>query len=280
MKHRILLTLLALGPATAFAWGDECRYKADRAGGVDARGLEKVVIRTGAGDMKVVGNAAAVRVEARGVACASSESALEKAQISVRREGNVAIVETLLPQDAGDDSFGDDDRAWIDIGIALPDNLPVEAMDSSGDARFQDLKQLTLQDSSGDLEIERIAGLVDVTDSSGDLEIEAAGGVRVRDSSGDIELEDIRGDVEVELDSSGDIRISNVSGSARVRQDSSGSIRFEEVKGDVEVDSDSSGDIHAKRVGGNFTVKEDSSGSIRHEDIGGRITVPDNKRND
>lgn len=279
MTRRIPLLLLTLVPATAFAWGDDCRFKADRAGGVDARGLEKVVIRTGAGDMKVVGNAAAVRVEARGVACATSQAALDHTRISVRREGNVAIVETLLPHDAREDSLDDDDdRGYIDIGIALPANLPVEAMDSSGDARFQDLQQLTLQDSSGDLEIQRIAGMADVSDSSGDLEIREAGGVRVRDSSGDIELEEIRGDVEIELDSSGDIRVSGVSGSARVRQDSSGSMRFENVSGDVEVDSDSSGDIEAKRVGGSFTVREDSSGSIEHEAVGGSVTVPSNKR--
>ena len=49
------LTLLAVGPATAFAWGDGCEFRADRAGGVDAAGIEKVGIRAGAGDMKVSG---------------------------------------------------------------------------------------------------------------------------------------------------------------------------------------------------------------------------------
>ena len=278
MRSKYVLMLLALAPVSALAWGDDCKFTADRAAGIDARGVDKVVIRAGAGDMKVVGRGTAVRVEARGTACAAKQELLDQVQLSVRREGNTVIVETNLPQDkAGGWSFGDNEYAYIDVGIALPSSIPVEAIDSSGDAEFEDLKALTLQDSSGDLEVRRIAGLADISDSSGDIDVEAAGSVTLRDSSGDIEVDEVRGDVEVLLDSSGDIRIANVNGSARVRQDSSGNLRFEQVKGNVDVDSDSSGDIYAGRVTGNFTVTEDSSGSIEHESIGGYVQVPSNK---
>jgi DUF4097 and DUF4098 domain-containing protein YvlB len=273
-----LLATLALLPATALAWGDDCRFRADRTGGVDAKGVEKVVIRTGAGDLKVVGVANAVRVEARGPACAAKQDMLDATQISVRREGNVVYVETSLPQNDQGWSWGNGDYAYIDIGIAVPAGLPVEAVDSSGDAEFEDLASLTVQDSSGDLQLERIAGLADVSDSSGDLEITRAGSARVRDSSGNIELDEIRGDVEVVQDSSGDMRITRVGGNVDVRQDSSGNIRIEDVKGAVGIDSDSSGDIYAGRVTGNFTVSDDSSGSIEHESIGGSVSVPSNKR--
>jgi DUF4097 and DUF4098 domain-containing protein YvlB len=277
MRSRYWLLLLALGPATAFAWGDGCKLRADRAGGVDAKGVEKVLLRTGAGDMKVIGRSNAVRIEARGVACAAKQELLDATQINVRREGNVVYVETDLPQNQEGWSFGNNDYAYIDIGIALPSDIPVEAIDSSGDADFEDLKALTLQDSSGDLTIHRVAGLADVGDSSGDLEIDNAGSVRVRDSSGDIEVNEVHGDVEVVLDSSGDMRIARVDGNVKVAQDSSGSIRVEGVKGNVDVDSDSSGDIYAGNIKGNFTVSEDSSGTIEHQSIGGRITVPSNK---
>ena len=92
MRLRYWLVLLALGPATSMAW-DDCRFRADRAGGVDARGVDKVVIRSGAGDMKVVGRSTAVRIEARGVACAASQELLDATHISVRREGNIVYVE-------------------------------------------------------------------------------------------------------------------------------------------------------------------------------------------
>jgi DUF4097 and DUF4098 domain-containing protein YvlB len=280
MRSRTWLLLLALAPTAALAWGDNCKFQADRAGGVDAKGVEKIVIRAGAGDMKVVGRGNAVRIEARGVACAATQEMLDATKINVRREGKVVYVETDLPQDERSWTFGKNQYAYIDLGVALPSGIPVEATDSSGDAAFEDLNALTVQDSSGDLEITRVAGLADVGDSSGDIEIEQAGSVRARDSSGDLEIDGVRGDVEVENDSSGDIRITSVDGSVKVRQDSSGSIRVEDVKGSVDVDSDSSGDIYAGRVKGNFTVREDSSGSIEHESIGGEVRVPGNKRDD
>jgi len=280
MRSRIWLTLLAVGPTTALAWGDGCEFRADRAGGVDAAGVEKVVIRAGAGDMKVVGRSNAVRVEARGTACGSTQELVDATNISVRREGNVVYVETELPQNDGKWNLGKNQSAYIDIGIALPSSVAVEAVDSSGDTVIEDVGALSMQDSSGDLEITRVARLVDVGDSSGDLKIERAGSVRLRDSSGDIEVTDTDGDVVVSIDSSGDMRIARVGGSVRVEQDSSGSMRVEDVKGGVKVDSDSSGDIYAGRVGGDFTVAADSSGSIDHEEIGGKVSIPSNKIED
>jgi DUF4097 and DUF4098 domain-containing protein YvlB len=278
MRSKFWLLLLALGPATAFAWGDGCEFHEERAAGVDAKGIEKVVIRTGAGDMKIIGRSTAVRVEARGTACAGKEELLDAAQISVRREGNVVYVETQLPDSDKGWKWGKDEYAYIDIGIALPSSVPVEATDSSGDTTIEDLAALTIQDSSGDLEIHRIAGLADVADSSGDLDIDDAGSARVRDSSGDIEIDKVRGDVEITSDSSGDIHIAQVGASVHIAQDSSGGIRVEDVKGNVLVDSDSSGDIYAGHVGGNFTVTEDSSGDIDHDSVGGKVTIPANKR--
>jgi len=279
MRSRICLALLALGPATALAWGDDCKFRAERAGGVDAKGIEKVVIRAGAGDMKIVGRSSAVRVEARGAACAGTQELLDGSQITIRREGNIVYVETTLPQSTdGGWNWGKNQYAYIDVGIALPSNVPVEATDSSGDTNVEDLAALTIQDSSGDLEIHRIAGLADVNDSSGDLDIDDVGSARVRDSSGDIEIEKVRGEVDITSDSSGDIHVAQVAASVHIGQDSSGGIRVEDVKANVIVDSDSSGDIYAGHVGGDFTVSEDSSGDIDHDSVGGKVTIPENKR--
>lgn len=277
MGSKFVLLMLALGPATALAWGDDCEFRAERAAGVDAKGIEKVVIRAGAGDMKVIGRTNAVRVEARGSACAGKQALLDSTQISVRRDGNVVYVETQMPDDSRSWNWGKHEYAYIDIGIALPANVPVEATDSSGDTTIEDLAALTIQDSSGDLEIHRIAGLADVNDSSGDLDIDGAGSVRVRDSSGDIEIAQVRGDVEITSDSSGDIHIAQAGG-VHIAQDSSGGIRVEDVRGNVLVDSDSSGDIYAGHVGGDFTVTEDSSGDIDHDSVAGKVTIPANKR--
>jgi hypothetical protein len=280
MHSRNWLGLFALVPAVTLAWGDDCKVRAERNAGIDVAGIEKVVLRTGAGDLKVRGSATATRIEAKGEACAAKQELLDASQVSVRREGKVVYVETALPQDERGWSWGNNDYAYIDLEVALPSGLPVEAIDSSGDAEVSDLKSLEMQDSSGDLDISGIAGPVEVNDSSGDLEIDRVGSVRVRDSSGDIEISEVSKDVTVLVDSSGDMRISRVQGSVQVQQDSSGGIRIEDVKGNVKVDSDSSGDIYAGGVGGDFTVSEDSSGSIGHGTIAGKITVPSNHADD
>jgi hypothetical protein len=274
MRSRYWLTLIALLPTAALAWGDDCEFRAQRSGGIEAGGAEKIVIRAGAGNLKVTGRANAARVEATGEACASKQSLLDAVQISVRREANTIYVETTLPQADDEQSWDKNDHAWLDIDISLPSGLPVDAIDSSGDASFSDLKSLEVQDSSGDLRVARIAGGLSVGDSSGDMEVENVGSVRLRDSSGDVELDEVHGNVEVLVDSSGDLSIRNVDGSVDIDQDSSGGITIEDVKGSVNVDSDSSGSIYAGRVGGDFTVGSDSSGSIEHESVGGKISVP------
>jgi len=273
MRSRYWLILLALVPAAAMAWGEDCKLSAERTGGLDATGAEKVVIRAGAGSLKVTG-VDSPRVDARGKACANKQPLLDAIQISVRREGNVVLVETTLPQNDSGWSWGNNEYAYLDIEIRLPSGLAVEAIDSSGDAWFADLKSLQVQDSSGELEVSRIAGALVVGDSSGDVEIRNAGSVRLQDSSGEVEIDEVRGDVEVIVDSSGNLRITRVGGKVDIDQDSSGNIRVEDVKGSVIVDSDSSGDIYAGRVGGDFTVGSDSSGSIEHESVNGRISVP------
>lgn len=268
-----LVVIASSGMGAAFASDDSCEFRAERKAGIDAAGVTKIVLRTGAGDLDVKGRADGTRIEAHGTACAAKQALLDQVRLSVRREGDVVYLETQMPQDKGL-SWGRSDYANIDLNISLPGQIAVDAVDSSGDATFEDLKALTLQDSSGDLDLARIAGMVDVTDSSGDLEIDNAGSVRVRDSSGDVGIGHVKGDVEVTADSSGDLEIAQVEGSVRIEQDSSGGIRVEDVRGSVTIDSDSSGDIFAGRVRGDFTVKEDSSGSIGHEAIGGKISVP------
>ena len=212
-----LVAIVSSGMGPAFASDDSCEFRAERKAGIDAAGVTKIVLRTGAGDLNVNGRANTTRIEAHGTACAAKQALLDKVQLSVRREGNVVYLETQMPEDTSGWSWGRSDYANIDLNVSLPDLIAVDAVDSSGDATFEDLKSLTLQDSSGDLDLARIAGMADVGDSSGDLEIDNAGSVRVRDSSGDVGIEHVKGDVEVSADSSGDLEIAQVDGSVQHR---------------------------------------------------------------
>jgi hypothetical protein len=264
------LSLLALVDS-ASAW--DCEFSAQRAGAVDVAGVQKVVLRTGAGELEVNGRDGAARVSASGTACASSQELLDAMQISVRREGNTAFVETNIPIDKL--RTLNDAYAYIDIDVDVPSNLPVEAQDSSGEAELRNLAALDMRDSSGELEIERVKGAVAVQDSSGEVRIRDVGSVKLEDSSGDIHIEKVAGAVDILSDSSGDIVVRDAGGKVDVRQDSAGDIRVSDVRGSFDVGIDSSGSIHARNVDGDFTVGSDGSGSITHENVKGKISTPD-----
>lgn len=260
--------VVVAGLAAAATFGNDCRFTADRSGGLDLAGIERVVILAGEGDLEVRGSGIAKRIEVRGKACATSQEFLDRTHLKVRRDGNVATIETDIPDARSRE------QAWIDVGVGLPSNLPVEVTDSSGESELRDLRALKVQDSSGDLRIESIAESVDVSDSSGEIVIARAGSVKLRDSSGNIDVHEVAQDVDVSSDSSGDIEIRGVRGRVHIVQDSSGDIRVSEVKGSVDVDTDSSGDIRVADVGGDFTVQDDGSGDVKYENVTGRVSVP------
>jgi hypothetical protein len=266
--------LLALTHA-AYASEWNCKFRAERGGTIDTAGVQKIVLRTGAGDLKVTGRSEA-RIDAQGEACASSQELLDATSISVRREGTTAFVETMIPVEQMKAQRGNA-YAYIDVRAMLPANLPVDAQDSSGDAELSGLAELTMRDSSGDLDIDRIKGALAIQDSSGEIRVREVGSVRLEDSSGDMTIEQVAGVVDIVSDSSGDIEVRDIGGQVDIRQDSSGDIRANNVRGSVIIGVDSSGSIYARNVTGDFTVETDGSGSIEHEDVKGRISMPENK---
>jgi hypothetical protein len=267
--HRTVFALIAVAsvvaPLSVRAQG--CLFSAERNKNVDVANIDRVVIAAGAGSLRVTGKSGARQVQASGKACASSQDILAQIDIKVRTDGRVLRVEAVLPELRNDD-------AYLDLTVTLPDNLPVQAADSSGDAELRALKELTILDSSGDLVIADIAGLARVQDSSGDVRLEQAGSVDLQDSSGDVVIRQVKNDVEIPSDSSGNLTIDDVGGAVRIVADSSGDIRVSQVRGNVEVVADSSGDITAREIGGDFTVSSDTSGSIDHENVKGRVELP------
>lgn len=252
---------------------DYCKVRAERSASVDVGNARRVVLRTGAGELEVRGDEGVSRIEASGRACASSEELLAATTIHVRMVGDTAHVETAIPVEKL--KMLERAYAYIDVKVRLPANLPVEAHDSSGDARLEQLASLDMRDSSGDLEIERVRGELRVSDSSGDVRITTAASLRIEDSSGDVFAKDIGSGVEVVSDSSGDLVIEGVGGTVDIRRDSSGDIRVSDVKGSVLVGVDSSGSIVARNVTGDFTVETDGSGDISHDGVKGRVSTPE-----
>lgn len=239
------------------ALADDCRQGADRLAEADAAGIRTVVIGAAAGDLAVHGTST-TRVRAKGRACAGSADALAAIKIETRREGDTLHVDAILP---------DTDHAFhnrsLDLTIDLPATLAIR-----------------IADSSGDIEVDNVAG-VRVEDSSGDIDIKTINGnVEVSDSSGDVVIADVTGNVTIPVDSSGDLVFRRVHGGVHVETDSSGGITASEVNGDVTIDNDSSGDIRVSQVGGNFTVASDSSGDIEQRSVLGKVSIPRKKRDD
>lgn len=229
----------------------DCRYSADRAADVDAAGIRTVLIGAAAGDLSVRGTGT-TRVRAKGRACADSQATLDAIKLETRRDGDALHVDAILPD--SDHAFN---NRSLDLSIELPATIAVRVADSSGDIDVENVAGIRVEDSSGDIEIKTVNGDVEVTDSSGDVVIA-----------------DVTGNVLVPVDSSGDLVFRRIHGAVHVKTDSSGGITASEVNGDVTIDSDSSGDIEVSQVGGNFTVARDSSGDIEQRSVLGKVSVP------
>ncbi|HJS21834.1 MAG TPA: DUF4097 family beta strand repeat-containing protein [Steroidobacteraceae bacterium] len=278
---KALQLLLAASLALAgchVSFASDCKVTAERSGQHAVAGAKRIAITARAGDLEVQGRKGATQVNARGKACASEQRLLDLIRIELRLEGDVLKVNALMPDITADDA-PDDARATLDLTLEVPDHLPIEVVDSSGDAKIDSLAGLQMTDSSGDLRISRIAGEVDVRDSSGDLWIDEVGkNVRLQDSSGDVSVEDVHGDVEVEADGSGSLVFERVDRNVTVARDGSGDIRIANVKGDARIDSDGSGDVNVRDVAGSFSLGGKGSGEVNVAEVKGAVSIPPERR--
>jgi len=96
-----------------------------------------------------------------------------------------------------------DQRAWgdarLDLEIVVPAGVAVKIDDGSGSLRARKVASLEIEDGSGEMEIEDVAGDVAIDDGSGTIRVRDVGGdftVR-RDGSGGIHHEGVAGRVSV-----------------------------------------------------------------------------------
>ena len=249
----VLAGVLASG--SAMAW--DCKYEKDVQATLDLSGSELLIVAAAAGDLEIRGQAGATEARIRGKLCASEEEWLDESEL-VTEGGREASISVALAEREDSWTFFGSSYLYLDLEIEVPEGLPLD-----------------ISDSSGDVEV-RGTGPISIRDSSGDIELTDVGGSAVlKDSSGDIELRHIAGDVTVRQDSSGDIYGEDIQGSVLIEHDSSGDIRFQDVGGDYVVERDSSGDIVARTVGGDFRVLRDGSGDVSFTGVTGEVEVPD-----
>ena len=229
----------ALLPASAAAQD----YDAPRTATVNASGATLLRIDARAGGLRVTGRPELTEVRIRGTARASDRGLLEEIRLEAQREGNEVTVRVVIPENRGRDWNWNNYHAMLDLVIETPAALPVD-----------------IDDTSGDMTVENVAGRIRIDDNSGNIRVRDAGSdVVVRDNSGGIDIQGVKGSVDIEEDSSGEIEVYDVTGSVHIGRDSSGS-------------------IDVSRVGGDFVVERDGSGSIDYDGVKGKIDIPTRDR--
>ncbi len=225
--------------------GFTCFVTGDRQASMATSGVTEIRVIARAGSLEIAGHPNLGEVRASGTACANSQAHLDDVQLLTRRDGDIVVVETVTEQ------------GRLDLSLEVPAALPLVVEDASGSTVVSDVAALDLDDRSGSIRIEQVAGHVSVTDRSGSLNIEQVGG-----------------SVTIAEDGSGSIEIGTVAGDVLVGDDGSGSIRITDVTGDVLIEDDGSGSITVTDVHGSFRVLRDGSGRIRSDRIGGPVSVP------
>jgi hypothetical protein len=249
-----LVLLFTAATASADLFGNDCSYSEKRNVSSPAAGLTRIVVIGRAGTLHIGGRRGVAEVTASGTACASSREGLNETKLVLSRSGSELRIEAVTPEH---ELFGS--SAKLDFDVVVPDSVPLE-----------------VEDGSGDLTIENV-GPAEVTDGSGDMTIRNVGGnLSVHDGSGDMKLENIAGDVRI-TDGSGGIEVLGA-GSVDIGNDGSGSVDIRNVKRDVHIGSKGSGSVDVSDVGGNFRVGNKGGGSVRWERVKGLVDVPERFR--
>ncbi len=257
MKFFGLFASVFLLPMWSFA--DDCNYSKVYDFAVDSGTLERLLLDVGAGSLVVTGDVSSDEIRVVATACANSNNRLDSLELNHRVAGSELIVDTRKNRNRSFFwwlNFGNS-YAYIDIEVRMPSDLQLEVEDGSGGVDISGVSTLRLQDGSGAIRIENIAGDVAVDDGSGSIAITSVTGrVSIRDGSGPISIRDSY-DVVIDDDGSGDIQIENIQSNVTVLDDGSGSIRILDVGGNVEIFDAGSGSVNVRGVAGTYNNHDD-----------------------
>ncbi len=253
MRHLIVATLL-FSPLAAFA-AQSCKYEAPRNLQLDLAGVRSVQIDVNSHDLHLTGSDNAKGLTLTGKACASEESALEKLQVTQRREGDQLLLDIGGNGRFGFSLFGNS-YANLDVTVQLPANLPITLRVGSGDADVDGVRELQANVGSGDLHVRRVPGKFGVSVGSGDIDATDIGSLNL-------------GSV-----GSGDFTAENIKGDARIGSIGSGDVTLRKVGGSVHADTLGSGDLDVSDVAGDLSLGAKGSGDVDHAGVKGKVSVP------
>jgi hypothetical protein len=210
--------------------------------------MRRVIDRSGALRIK----AGAGSLEVKGVP--QSDTIVVKAVIQVedeREERAREIIASDLVLALEKDGQGAelkayfDDHGWlfgsdgsdgsVHLEVTVPERMSLSVDDGSGAMEIQDVAgDIQLNDGSGAITMIHVGGNVTVDDGSGSVSATDIGGdFAVNDGSGSLSVSNVGGDVTID-DGSGSIEVTDVSGNLTVLNDGSGALNIAGVEGSVD----------------------------------------------
>jgi hypothetical protein len=216
----------------------------------------------------------------------SIDALWKQIRVTMEREGNELVLRVREPE-RGTSRVTVQAGPWrmrrgveIELTVAVPRNAKIGFVTERGDLEGHDLTQeLTLELVTGDAELERLSGAVNVSATSGDVTLrDVSAPVSVRSTSGDVEIERVKGPVTVRA-TSGGVTLSHIDGRVAVETssgdiglaDANGSVRMSASSGEVTIDAHvdslvvetSSGDLTASTTNApGFVSLRTSSGAV------------------
>lgn len=204
---------------------------------IPAEGLKGFEIRAGAGSLKVTGSEGATAIEvraeivAKGVDDEDLDAFLkDRVELTLEKRGDKAVLVSRVKERFRLFEFK---SAVINLTVSVPKALVLDVDDGSGSLVIEDVAGVRLDDGSGSVRIGRVTGDVEIDDGSGGIELfDVAGDVSVEDGSGEIDIRGVGGTVTVD-DGSGSLSIEDVGEDVRIVSAGSGGVDINDVKGRV-----------------------------------------------
>jgi len=274
------LLSLVLGHLAAHADSDSRRsheFSEPRSLKLDYSGVRCVVFNVGENKLHVDASPHPQALLS-GYACATSKDVLAKLTLHQERQGDRLLV-TIAREGAADTSEGRaaawGDYGYMDLRVAVPQEVAVEVNVTSGDAWVTGAHSLAAKVGSGELEARRIPGGVTVSVGSGEVELRDIGSLTVGSiGPGEVDVENVRGLVRVNSVGSGSLDLEAADGDVKIEAIGTGAVDIERVRGTVTVGSLGAGKLEVEDVAGDFTIKTRGHGRVEWRRVGGVVEIP------
>lgn len=253
--HARSLPRIAFAAALAILAGCSMQttdFSARQTSRISAIGAKLLKLNVGAGYLRVEGYRNLTDVIATGVGHAGSPQALKEVQLVTTRVGDTLFVKCLIPPPADSKNVG----ASFDVDVQVPATVALDVIDSTGESVFRNTAAIRVVHGDGGLNVDSVAGNLDIIDGGGDMVIA-----------------NVNGDVNI-VDAGGAIYVSQVTGSVMIPRAGAGELQAIEIAGDLTVGSKRSGEVAAREIGGSLSVRANGSGSIVYRHVSGRVTLP------